>query len=342
MASCGADIEANSLITSLTQDAKFDIPDVDLSGPAFQFPDGALTQPVEKLEVSDVTTGSVDGPGAFDTLMRGFRAHLMEEFDKGRITGDDYTKAYIALTESAMNQAVTFLLGKDAAYWQAQNAQIQAFIARVQLEETKVRLAATQFEAATQKANYALTKMRMATESSAYCTSEYNLTNILPQQKEMLIAQVAREQSDSQAAAFNVTTMLPLQRDYLASQKQGQDTANDSAVYNLSNLLPAQLSQIQQQVSMIIEQTEAQRAQTADVRGDGAAVLGVLGKQKELYSQQITSYKRDSELKVAKIFSDSWTVQKTIDEGLTAPNSFTNPEIEKVMLDLRAKAQLGV
>lgn len=335
MANCGADTEANSLITSLTGDAKFPIPDVDLTKPEFQFPDGSLNDPVSKLSIEDVTTGSLTGPGAFDTLMRGFRAHLEEEFNQGRITGDDYTKAYIALTESAMNQSIAFLLGKDGAYWQAQQAQIQAFIARVQLEETKVRLVAAQFDASNQKANYALTKMRMVSEEVNYCSGKYTLEEMLPLQKAGLV-------TENSISSYNLTTLLPAQNNKLVTENTGQQIANDTANYNLANTLPAQLQTVLQQRLMLNEQTEAQRAQTTDTRTDGLPVAGVLGKQKDLYQQQITSYQRDSELKVAKIFSDAWITQKTIDEGLTPPTSFTNQEIEKVLSQLRTKAEIGV
>lgn len=335
MANCGADTEANSLITSLTEDAKFPIPDVDLTKPEFQFPDGSLNDPVSKLSIEDVTTGSLTGSGAFDTLMRGFRAHLEEEFNQGRITGDDYTKAYIALTESAMNQSIAFLLGKDGAYWQAQQAQIQAFIARVQLEETKVRLAATQFDASNQKANYALTKMRMVSEEVNYCSGKYTLEEMLPLQKAGLV-------TENNISNYNLTTLLPAQNNKLVIENTGQQIANDTANYNLANTLPAQLQTVLQQRLMLNEQTEAQRAQTTDTRTDGLPMAGVLGKQKDLYQQQITSYQRDSELKVAKIFSDAWITQKTIDEGLTPPTSFTNQEIEKVLSQLRTKAEIGV
>lgn len=282
MSNCGGDTEANLLIGTLTADAVFPIPNPDLSG--IVFPGDAMDTPVVPLTIGMVTDTTVEGAGAFDVLMRGFRSHLKEEWEANRITGDDYTKAYIALTESAMSQSIQFLLQKDQSFWQAQALQLQAFTAQVQFETSKVVMADAQYSASAQKANYALTKMKVATEEITYCTAKYNL----------------------------------------------------------ANMLPAQLILLQKQQTMVSEQTDAQRAQTLDTRADGQPVLGVLGKQKELYGQQITSYKRDTELKVAKIFSDSWTVQKTIDEGLVPPTSFTNPEIEKVMVDLRTKADLGV
>lgn len=340
MAGCGADTDANALIISLTQDATFPIPDFDFSD--IKIPTDIIDQEVKPLTVEEITTGAIDGTGVFDALMRSYKAHLQEEWDSGRITGDDYTKAYIALTESAMGQGITFLLGKDSAYWQAAMAQVQTVTAQVQLEEAKIRAVATQFDAANNKATYALTKLRMSSESATYCISQYNLSNILPAQLLNLQTEEAGKKIQNNISSYELSTMLPAQKLMLDAQKAGQDTANQTATYNLSTMLPGQHLLLQQQREMVREQTEAQRAQTFDTRTDEFPVTGVLGKQKELYAQQITSYQRDSELKVAKIFSDSWTVQKTIDEGLTAPNSFTNPEIEKVMVDLRSKANLGV
>ena len=71
-----------------------------------------------------------------------------------------------------------------------------------------------------------------------------------------------------------------------------------------------------------------------------ATVAGAIGKQKDLYTQQITSYLRDSELKAAKIFSDAWITQKTLDEGLTAPTNFTNATVDIVMSKIRTNNSL--
>lgn len=304
MAGCGADTQANVLIGTLTSDAVFPIPNPDLSD--LIFPPGALDRPITPLTVADITTGSVDGPGAFDVLMRGYKAHLEKEFDDGRITGDDYTKAYIALTESAMSQSVAFLLQKDQSFWQAQLIQVQAFTARVELEVAKVRLAESQYSASTQKANYALTKMQIANADNEYCISKYTLDNLLPKQLEKL-------QLDN----------------------AGQTTANSAATYTLAEMLPQQLKVLKVQEVQIREGAEAQRAQTTDLRTDGFPVGGVLGKQKDLYAQQVTSYQRDSEVKAAKLFTDAFTVQKTMDEGLIPPNGFTNVSIDQVLTVLK-------
>jgi hypothetical protein len=269
------DVLANQLFTSLTANAGFVVPVFDFSGEEFE-PPIVNTTPIPPPTNGDLTQGDVDGTGTFDELMKGVRAQLAGEFQANRITGAEYTKAYIALTQSAMAASVQYLLGRDQAYWQSVVAQIQASTARIGMETAKASAALVQAQIIETEAQYALTKMKLSTEETAY----------------------------------------------------------DMGVFQVSDLGP-------QQRDLVVEQRQAARAQTLDERSDGAAVSGSIGKQKALYDQQITSYKRDAETKLAKIFSDAWVTQKTLDEGLLPPNSFTNQEIDEVMTILRANLNLG-
>lgn len=185
-----------------------------------------LTVELPKIGLSDLTTKVNDETAIFDGIMSSVYNHLGSEFEKGRITGSDYTKAYVELTAASLSGAIQFLLGKDAAYWQALLIRQQAINAEAQK-------------------------------------------------------------------------------------------------------------------ALIIEQTEVQRAQTMNTRLDGTtAVTGAIGKQKDLYTQQIASYIRDSELKAAKIFADAWITQKTLDEGLTAPTNFTNATVDIVLTKIRTNNSL--
>lgn len=342
--SCGADTTANALIASLTNGETFDIPVVDFSKPEFQLPydsTDAMYGKVHPITLEQLTTRIPGGAGVFDALMDSFKAHLRDEHEKGRITGAEYTKAYTALSESAMNQSVSFLLGKDQAFWQAQTAQIQAFTARIELESAKVRLAAIQLEAQTQKANFALTKLKLASEDIAYCTAKFNLEQLLPVQLETNVLQKAGVVTANSIANYNLATQLPLQSQLLTKQVDGQGIQNNTAQFNLSDIAPQQLRNLQAQQKLFTEQMEAQRGQTSDLRSDNFPVAGVMGKQKLLYAQQITSYQRDAEVKAAKLFTDAWITQKTIDEGLVPPNGFTNASVDTVLTALKANNGLA-
>lgn len=277
--SCNAEVEANRLLAALTVGDDFTIPDIDMSGPEWDIPGGDNSQifnEIEPVTNESLTTRVPGGSGVFDALMESSSKHLKQEFKEGRITGGEYTKAYIATLESCMGNAVQFLLGRDQAFWAAATAQIGAVTARVQLAATKAGYIMTKAQALTAKADYGLTKLKIATESENYCAALFNVNNILPQQK-----------------------------------------------------------------LLMLEQTEAQRAQTLDKRTDGTTVAGSIGKQKDLYAQQITSYQRDAEVKAAKLFTDAWITQKTIDEGLVPPNGFTNASLDPILTTLKSKNNLG-
>lgn len=277
--SCSAEVEANRLLEELTKGDDFTLPDIDMSGPEWDIPGGdgsPIFGAITKITNESLTTREVGGSGTFDALMESAHNHLKAEFKANRITGGEYTKAYIAMMESCMSNAVQFLLGRDQAYWAAAMAQIQAVTARVQLATSKAQFVLAKIQALSAKSEYALTKMKIATESETYC-----------------------------AALFNASQMLP------------------------------------QQLKLVTEQTEAQRAQTLDTRSDGTTVTGSVGKQKELYSQQITSYQRDAEVKASKLFTDAWITQKTIDEGLNPPNGFTNASIDTILTKLKSNNGLN-
>lgn len=282
--SCGADTNANALMTSLLQGKSFNLPAVDLNDSKYLVPEqtGELYTPPPRLTNEDLTTRVVDGSGVFDALMSGIAAHLRKEFDQNRITGQQYTEAFVSAAAGAMGTATQFLLGRDQAYWQAITAQLQAralevgvITARVQLETAKAQLALARTQALTAEAEFGLTKMKISTEDATYCSAKYTLEQILPRQKDLLL-----------------------------------------------------------------EQIEVQRAQTMDSRTNGATIKGSVGKQKDLYTQQIISYQRDAEVKAAKLFTDAWITQKTIDEGLLAPGAFRNDSVNVILRNIKKNNDL--
>lgn len=309
--SCGAETEANAVMAALLAGVSFTIPTVDLSGADYTLPPSVpIVLPAAPTN-ADLTTTAIDGSGTFDQVMKAVNAHLKQEFDKGRITGDQYAKVYLGSMESALANSVQFLLQRDQSYWTAVRAQYEAKIAearlvqaRVELATAKVQLAAIQYTALTQEANYALTKMKLSTESIQYCTAKYNLDDIMPSQKAMIDKQV-----------------------------EGQQLQNDTTTYNLDMILPIQKE-------LATYSMEAARAQTYDTRTDAAAIGGTLGKQMALHTQQITSYQRDSEVKAAKLFTDAWITMKTIDEALPPPINFDNTSLNVILGNIKVNNNL--
>ena len=236
MATNGAEIVASELMTALLTGVDVTVPTINTADSEFQIPGDNTSDAYDvllKLTNADLTTGAINGTGSFDKLMVGVAAQLQGEYDAGRITGAEYSKAYITLTQSALATSLQFLLGKDASYWQAVQAQTQAVIARVQLATVKAENARAQIEALTAKSNYALTKLKLATEDVQYGSLKYKLDNIDPLQ----------------------VTQLTLQNLGITTSNLGLGINNDIASYNLATTLPKQALLLDGQSSNLTAQT---------------------------------------------------------------------------------------
>ena len=300
----GSNTLSNELYDALTSGIVFDEPTLpDLSSESYNFPpetNNPLYANVSSVSLSDVTTGAIDGTGAADKLITLMKLHLKEEWTAGRITGDQYTKAYTGLLTQAITSGLQFVLGQDQAYWQAiltqnqaKRAEVEAITARLQLEMAKAQLS---FALAQNKTQTTLAMAQIAQTKMGLTISDADF------------------QIKKQDLALRTSQV-------------------DASVYTVDNILPGQKE-------LLDEQIEVQRAQTLDTRRDGTNVVGAVGKQKDLYSQQIESYKRDSEQKVAKLLVDSWNLQKSLDEGLQAPNEMTNATINAVLTKVRTNTGL--
>ena len=347
----GAEIVADALMDSLLTGETFTVPTVNLNDPAFNFPSivgNPLYNAVAELTNEDLTTRTVGGSGTYDAIMASQAAHLKDEFNQGRITGAEYTKAYIALAQAAAGQAIQFLLGKDQAYWASVIAQGQALTARVQHETAKVQLAIALVEMNNQRATFALNKIRLANEDAQYGINKYNLDNILPSQKAQILQQTTNLVSEELGIDAR-TALAEQQKTNLVSEelnisKQGALIDSNKAVqdaqklsiekntevadYNLDNLMPAQLT-------LVKEQGEVQRAQTLDTRSDTAAVAGSVKSQKDLYAQQVISYQRSSQTNAAKVWVDSWVADSALQDSPTVPTGFTSTNIGSVLTTLK-------
>lgn len=334
--------KAKELLASLADGREFSVPTIDFSDPAFQFPSAEeMYKEVGKLTIEDLTSGEVDGDGIFDKLMSTVSKHVEHEFEENRITGAEYSTTYIAAMQSAMGYGVQFLLSRDASYWQAQQAQLQAIAARVELETAKVRHALMYIEANTAEANFGLTTMRLANEDVTYDSNLFRYENLMPLEEDLTTAQLSGLVADNETKTYTNSNILPEQWALLQEQVSNSEIEGRTGEYNLANILPQQFINLQEQETLLHEQMEVQRAQTQELRTDELPVLGSVGKQKDLYDQQIKSYQRDSELKAAKVFSEAWTVMKTVDEGLEPPEAFANTNLQTILDNIKNNNNLG-
>ena len=406
---CDADVQANHLYTALTADAPTP-PTVDLSEAQFSFdPDttSELYADITSATLGQLTDGHVDGEGVFDTIMSSIDKHIAREFQGNRLTGDQYAKVYLGVVQSTLSESVRFLLERDKSRWEAVSAQMAARVAEIQatealilLEKAKVDTQAAIFDMQNSGAEYALTKMKVATEDVQYClikaqgeSETYTRNWLLPadlaikqyERAEVMPNQVAISKvqhlrllpSEAALNEFENREIKPIERD--TAQYQLDSVLNTQVAidnFKLEKLLPINYAQEQQKLNfampaqtalvneqkeamraqtldnrsdaltpvtgilgrqrtLLTEQGEAERAKTLNTRSDAQTVIGSIGKQKDLYTQQIDSFIKDAQHKTAKMYLDSWITQKTLDEGLTAPTEFVNSEVDIVMARVR-------
>lgn len=77
------------------------------------------------ITVADLTSGTADGTGVFDILMKANKAHLEQEYAKNRITGADYAKAYLSMVQATMQGAISFLTERDQIAFKAELLEAQ-------------------------------------------------------------------------------------------------------------------------------------------------------------------------------------------------------------------------
>ncbi len=173
---------------------------------------------------------------------------------------------------------------------------------------------------------------------------DYTLGTQLPAQVSLVQQQttLTSEQSESERANTMDTRSdgLTTVSGVVSLQKRNLTSDADIKDYTLTNQLPAQVSLVQKQVILTVEQGEAERAKTLNVRSDGGTVVGSVGKQKDLYTQQIDSFVKDAQHKAAKMYLDGYITQKTLDEGLPVPNELTQTEINSVLAGVRSNNSL--
>lgn len=267
-----------------------------------------------------------------------------------------------------------------AAQMQARVAEIQATEALINLERTKIEASTANFQLNLTSAQYGLVKMQIATEEANHdstvadvaikefqrtyqqpaelAVTHYERNEVMPSTVAMNRVQVDRIlPAQASIAEFQNRQLQPIEEAIAQIQRDRIVPAEaDVAEFRRDNMLPIELAQQQhvvnqrqpaetnlvlKQVSLTSEQYEAERAKTMDTRSDGLTVVGSVGKQKDLYTQQIDSFVKDAQYKVGKLFSDAWVTQKTLDEFLAAPTQYTNLEIDEVLTNLRTNNSLG-
>ena len=298
--------------------------------------------------VDEVTTKDPDGVGAFDIFMSAISKHLEKEFSQGRIVGADYSNAYLAAMQMALQQAVDFVLKKDQVFITTATSQLTAINAAIETIKAKASLVLTQIQAYTAQTDYANKKLALATLHEQYINLTAQYDNLLKE----------RERIEAQTAQIVAqTTQIPEQTKHIQAQTaqvmeqmettRGQTLGTRTDGTIIAGSIGASVKQSEKQIEVMSaqlkllgEQFEAARAQTLDVRSDNQPIKGQIGKQKDVMSQQIIAFKQKANIDAANIAANAWTVTKGVDEATQTPESMNLNALNKIVDQVYANTNL--
>ena len=302
----------NPLLSGLTFDLNIplELAGIDLIGVAPEFTAGVIPN-IPALTLASLTAGegTLTGDGAFDILMKAINKHLDVQYKKGSISQAEMAKVYIQALELALTQASNYLVASTSAAWEGETAKRQAELLEIQkaivTQESRTKI----LETITAKLNMTRTQLDAYVAQANMVGSKVKIGDVFHDilakeaQEELLIEQVDQARAatkDTLRTGGAIAGMIVLDK-------------------NLKT----------KQVTLVDEQIDAARAQTKDtVIGGLIPVGGILGSQKSLYDQQRQSYIHDSMNKAARMLSDAWTTQKTVDDAWQPPDSFLNAYLD--------------
>lgn len=325
------------------------------------------------LTFTEVTNGDPAGSGSFDTIMKSISAHLEREYLANRIRDDDYATVYLGSLQAALAQSVQFTISKEQMLQSFEMNEEQKALIRQQILTEKGQVEDVAFgiiglqqdnlakelalkdkELLERDSRKALIDQQILTEKGSVEDITTGLIglqqaaltkdNLLKDsQKAMVDQQIISEQGQTQ----NITTgLIGLQQTVASKQidKLVQDTnlVAQQVVTETANTADAtagtagkQQAKLQSEIDLITQKKISEEAQTTDIAG------GIIGKQQALYEAQKDGFKRDAEQKLAKIFTDAFSVQRSTDSAFSPTGTgLENANIQAVLN--KAKQGIGL
>lgn len=321
------------------------------------------------INTADLASEDIRGTGMFDVLMRSVVLHLDAEHQKGRLKGADYSQVYVSSITAVLQQSMSFLLQQQQADKQADLIAQQ--ILNAQAEENNLVAQLAQIEAQTtlintQNANAIieganLSKIGNKIDSEIALTdaqvtkvtkdnlltdeqikSEIQNTAILTQEAlkraeevTLVQAQEAKINQDIVQSQQVVTNLVQERLKLIA--ETSLTTRNEANALLTADVIVQQEAKLTSEVELLSQKKLTEEAQILDrVTGAVADVVGVIGKQKDLYAAQKDGFERDAEQKAGKLFLDAYSVRKSTDpSGTLTPTSLSDINTDLVLNKLR-------
>lgn len=176
--------------------------------------------PIAPITLAELTTTTLNGTGVFDVLMRANKAHLDDEFTKGRIKGPEYATVYLGSLDTVMNAALQFLLQKDKTSLEAQLLEQQVLKSQQEVLQIQAQVALlTQ-----QKAN-AIIEGTVLAATQCKLTAEYDVLMLTKdktaQETNLLLQKVVTERAQVTALGVDADSVIGKQKALYAAQTSG-------------------------------------------------------------------------------------------------------------------------
>lgn len=99
---------------------------------------------LKTVDIKDLTSGTLDGTGSFDVMMRVIALHLDQQFRAQRITGNEYADTYLKAMQLAVQAGVQFTLentktATELALIEAQTRAVEEDIILKQLQRVQLQ-----------------------------------------------------------------------------------------------------------------------------------------------------------------------------------------------------------
>lgn len=267
------------------------------------------------INIDQVTEVNLQGSGDFDKLMRTVSLHLVSEFEKGRINGTDYSTVYLGAMTQVLGQAIQFTLTKDEA-----SKRAELLVAEKAQTEKQTELLEAQRLNALDELDYRIKQKLLLDEEIKLKAAQ---TKQVEEETKLLIERIliSKEELKIKQQEVNLA-IIRLQQAEIEKE-----------------LTLAQRDKALQEVLLLAQKLVTEKAQVQDAV-DGAAIAGVIGKQKALYTAQTDGFTRDAEQKATKILLDANTALFSITE---APSLITGLGVDGVELSgIVQKLKAGV
>lgn len=286
-----------------------------------------------EIVLNDLTTGATNGAGIFDKLMLATKAHIKEEFEKGRIKGPEYATVYLGALDNVMSSSMQFLLQKAAIGLQADLLTQQILLAQIEVQKANIALEIMAIE----KLKASATLLQIESQTSLIAQQKVNLAaealNI-PKQGIMLDAQAA--QSTQTTANLASEQLGIVARTALTGQQAINAEVEKRVLENQLCKLQAEyeltlvnVTKTTGEITLLAQKVATEKSQILSLGVDADSVVG---KQKALYQAQTEGFSRDAEQKAAKLLVDTWSARRMSDEGTIAGKDPANPDAIDNML----------